>query len=89
MSTHDPESLATAWLEHQKHWWAYEALDGLVASSPSEALEVVTRLVDRAENHAMLEAIGAGPLEDLIHYHREPPRVFRRAPGLSQAAIGS
>jgi hypothetical protein len=38
MSTHDPESLATAWLEHQKHWWAYEALDGLVASSPSEAL---------------------------------------------------
>ena len=69
MTPSDRDSLVQAWLTYQRNWWAYESLMKLWRESPSEALEVIGRLIELADDDEMIGDIGAGPLEDLIREH--------------------
>ena len=69
MNPPDRERLVNAWLTYQKNWWAFEALMKLWLGSPDEALDVIINLARSADDDELVEAVGAGPLEDLIREH--------------------
>ena len=69
MNPPDRERLVNAWLTYQKNWWAFEALMKLWRESPDEALDVIINLARSADDDELVEAVGAGPLEDLIREH--------------------
>ena len=69
MTPPDRERLVKAWLTYQKNWWAYEALMTLWRESPDEALDVIIDLTQSADDDDLIEAVGAGPLEDLVREH--------------------
>lgn len=69
MPAPESERLVAAWLEYQRNWWAFSALQDLCDSDPEAAWPILLRLVSLAENDELLEAIGAGPMEDLLQAH--------------------
>jgi hypothetical protein len=78
----ESEDLIAAWLEYQRNWWAFGALQDLCASDPEAAWPILLRIVSLAENDELLESIGAGPLEDLLqaHGHTLVARLEAEAP---------
>jgi hypothetical protein len=64
----DRSALVAAWLNYQRNWWAFEALNNQIRESPAEAWETLLALVASADPE-MLESIGAGPLEDFVGAH--------------------
>jgi uncharacterized protein DUF6869 len=55
--------------KREEGFWAWDELTKLVLHEPETAWEVVTMLVERANDPAELAYVAAGPLEDLIHRH--------------------
>jgi hypothetical protein len=51
--------------------WADEELSRLVRTEPDTALEIIRAVISEAPNNAVLAAVAAGPLEDLLFYHGE------------------
>jgi hypothetical protein len=66
MFTPDHKQIAESWLTVQRHWWAYDAVRRLCESEPKEALALILLMVDLADQLLLLNAIGSGPLEDLL-----------------------
>lgn len=66
---------------YERNFWAHEALADLCADAPQDAWEVIVALVGAAKSEPLLEAIGAGPLQDLMALHGEAyiARVEREA----------
>jgi len=56
---------------YEKNFWAHEDLAELCESKPRDAWEVIVALVGAANTEPLLEAIGAGPLQDLMTQHGE------------------
>lgn len=54
---------------YEKNFWAHEELAGLCEDKPQDAWEVIIALVDAATSEPLLEAIGAGPLQELMAMH--------------------
>jgi len=71
MAEHDNRDVAAAWLEVQRNWWAWEALNDLCLEQPLEAWHLVVRMVAMTNDDELLEDIGAGPLEDLLQLHAD------------------
>ena len=63
------KTIADAWLNFQRNWWAWDKLDELCRKDPKGAWSVLTELVELADSKELLEDIGVGPLEDFINYH--------------------
>lgn len=71
MSTDEHRALAASWLMMQRHRWAGEALHRQIKEAPHDAWLTLLCIVDAAADAAMLETIGAGPLEDLVRAHAD------------------
>lgn len=56
---------------YESNFWAHEELAGLCESSPEDAWEVILALVHATRADTLLQAIGAGPLADLMTLHGE------------------
>jgi hypothetical protein len=56
---------------YESNFWAHEELAGLCEFSPEDAWEVILALVDATKADTLLQAIGAGPLADLMTLHGE------------------
>jgi len=85
MNESEVQALATAWAERYQrqfstdasgviqeqniNWPAWEQLHSLTHAQPLDALRVVIAVARSTDNEWVLENLGAGPLEDLIHYH--------------------
>jgi len=69
MNDKDINDLVQAWLAYQRNWWAFERMMDLIMRQPDQAWTVLKTLTEKAETDALLEAIGAGPLEDFIENH--------------------
>ncbi len=68
---------------YEKNFWAHEQLADLCEDKPQDAWEVILALVGEAKSEPLLEAIGAGPLQELMALHGEEyiARVEREAAG--------
>ncbi len=66
---------------YESNFWAHEELENMCETEPTDAWEVILALVDKAKSDALLQAIGAGPLADLMTLHGEDyiSRVEREA----------
>ena len=51
------------------HWWAIERFFELMPEHPDECWQAILAILDREPSEAVLDILGAGPLEDLIHQH--------------------
>jgi hypothetical protein len=62
-------------------WRAFDAVDDVITSGGVEAISLILELLDSAPTPAAVSAVGAGPLEDLLHEHGEQliDEVERRA----------
>ena len=69
MDGSDSKSIARAWLEFQKNWWAWDKLDELCRLEAELAWPVLIELTALADSRELLEDIGVGPLEDFVNYH--------------------
>lgn len=71
--------IASAWIDFQcrhhasaaemgedKAWWAVNAMMGLSGDDPLRALEICFLIARSSSDPPVLEALGAGPLEDLL-----------------------
>lgn len=56
---------------YEQNFWAHEELADLCESTPEDAWEVIVALAGAANTEPLLEAIGAGPLQDLMTQHGE------------------
>lgn len=56
---------------YESNFWAHEELADLCESTPEDAWEVILALVKEARSDSLLQAIGAGPLADLMTLHGE------------------
>lgn len=56
---------------YESNFWAHEELADLSEHTPRDAWEVILALVEAAKSDELLEAIGAGPLQDLMTLHGE------------------
>ncbi len=67
--------------DYELNFWAHEELADLCENKPQDAWEVIVALVGAAKSDSLLEAIGAGPLQDLMVLHGEDyiSRVEREA----------
>jgi hypothetical protein len=68
---------------YEQNFWAHDELADLCESKPQDAWEVIVALVEAANSEPLLEAIGAGPLQDLMALHGEDyiARVEQEAAG--------
>jgi len=69
MDETESKSIAEAWLNFQKNWWAWDKLDELCRKDPQGAWSVLMELVEQAQSRELLEDIGVGPLEDFVNYY--------------------
>jgi hypothetical protein len=76
MSEEERDRICPAWLTYQRNWWAYSSVDRLVSEDPEEAWALMLRIIELADNDELIEAVGAGPLEDLISKHG--PKLINR-----------
>lgn len=56
---------------YESNFWAHEDLADLCYTNPNDAWQVILALVQASEADALLQAIGAGPLADLMIFHGE------------------
>ncbi|HKB60391.1 MAG TPA: hypothetical protein VKC56_10155 [Gallionellaceae bacterium] len=56
---------------YESNFWAHEELADLCEFSPDDAWEVILALVHATRADTLLQAIGAGPLADLMTLHGE------------------
>jgi hypothetical protein len=63
------DDLAAAWLTYQRNCWSNGALADLCTKDPEAAWGVLLRILGLTHDDEMLQAIGAGPLEDLLRAH--------------------
>ena len=69
MEDTESKKIATAWLNFQQNWWAWDKLDELCRKDSAGAWLVLTELVGQAQSAELLEDIGVGPLEDFLNYY--------------------
>jgi hypothetical protein len=69
MNESENTRIATAWLDFQRNWWAYDKLDELCSSEPETAIAVLQAMIAQAGSKELLEDIGVGPLEDFVNNH--------------------
>ena len=82
--------LAKTWLEHQRLsrgsrpdreraealFWAWTCLESLTECAPDTALDVILGALETADQDSTVDALAAGPMEDLIARNGE--QVIRR-----------
>jgi hypothetical protein len=62
------ERIVRGWFEYEETFWAWERVQDLVENDPEVAWRALVLAIQQADEGA-LEAIGAGPLEDLLSKH--------------------
>jgi len=82
----DLRGLCKAWVlnssarKSKRHFWAWEKAHRLIESNPATGWRIVCGLVNTARSRAVLEHVGAGPLEDFVQmYPKFHPRIVARA----------
>jgi hypothetical protein len=63
------ERIVSSWFEYQETFWAWQRVHDLVDNDPDVGWRVLLLAIEKAEDDGALEAIGAGPLEDLLSKH--------------------
>jgi len=71
MSSKDSATLAQAWIDFQRNWWAWDKLDEYCRKDAEAAWSVLKSLTELADTDELLEDIGVGPLEDFINYYAD------------------
>ncbi len=69
MTDDERDRVCNAWLTYQRHWWAYSTVDNLVSENTNETWPLILRVIALADTDELIEAIGAGPLENLLSKH--------------------
>lgn len=89
MSNKDSATLAQAWIDFQRNWWAWDKLDEYCRKDADAAWGVLKSLTELADTDELLEDIGVGPLEDFINYyadsHIEQLEQAASQPGMAKA----
>jgi hypothetical protein len=82
------------WRERDdRSFWAWEAVNDLVAADPDAGLAMVLELIRHAPNDRALGYVAAGPLEDLLGRHGQTviaavEEAARREPRVRSALCG-
>ncbi len=74
------ERIIAAWFEHEENFWAFSVLHDMLDEAPPLAWSITQDLIARADDDE-LDAIAAGPLEDLVRRHTDLvwPDVVQKA----------
>jgi hypothetical protein len=61
--------VASAWVQLQRNWWAYDEVQDAVENRPRKAWLLLGRIADLASTRELENDLGAGPLEDFVRRH--------------------
>jgi hypothetical protein len=69
VSTNRRLSVARAWIQLQRNWWAYNEVQDAVENRPRKAWLLLGHIADLASTRELVNDLGAGPLEDFVRRH--------------------